>query len=132
MSGQLIGRFDEYRRIVSLYESDEAEFLALYGRRRIGKTFLVREIFSQLDCYFFEATGQWKKSQSTQLDNFSKALTTAFYPNVELVPPNNWKGAFDLLTDTINQLSDDKKVVIFLDELPWLAAKRLHQFKCCE
>jgi len=118
----LIGREREKSQILELYESKQAEFLALYGRRRVGKTVLVRESFISCDSLYFELTGQKKMKLAKQLSNFVKAYQKTFYPKLKIMPPKTWSEAFGMLTDAINKT--DKKVVIFLDELPWLAGRK--------
>lgn len=120
----LIGRLSEQEQLMRRFNSKESEFIALYGRRRVGKTFMVREIFENTDCIYFELIGQKNNTLATQLSHFSKALQKTFYPKLTLVPPKSWIEAFDLLTDAVLQSSPSKNVVIFLDELPWLASKK--------
>jgi AAA+ ATPase superfamily predicted ATPase len=124
MKDELIGRETEYAHLHRLYESDEAEFIALYGRRRVGKTFLVRKSFEDTGAIYFELMGQKKASLANQLANFTKALQKCFYPSLKLISPSTWSDAFDMLTDAINKSNLDKKIVIFLDELPWLAGRK--------
>ncbi len=124
MSTKLIGRESERKNLHRLYESDDPEFIALYGRRRVGKTFLIRKSFEDIDCHYFELTGQKKVSLKQQLANFVKSLQKTFYPNLQLLPPSSWSNAFEMLTEAINKSDPNKKVVVFLDELPWLASKK--------
>lgn len=124
MTIELIGREPERKQLQRLFESEEAEFIALYGRRRVGKTFLVRKTFEALDCHYFELTGQKNVPLSKQLTNFVKSLQKTFYPNLQLLPPTSWSSAFEMLTEAINKSDPAKKVVLFLDELPWLASKK--------
>lgn len=89
MTIELIGREPERKQLQRLFESEEAEFIALYGRRRVGKTFLVRKTFEALDCHYFELTGQKNVPLSKQLTNFVKSLQKTFYPNLQLLPPHH-------------------------------------------
>jgi AAA+ ATPase superfamily predicted ATPase len=68
----LIGREKEQRQLLQLFESDQSEFVALYGRRRVGKTYLVKETF--LDTFVFRHTGIQKASKDKQLEEFAKSL----------------------------------------------------------
>lgn len=120
----LIGRLSEQARLMRRFNSNESEFIALYGRRRVGKTFMVREVFENAGCIYFELIGQKNTPLTTQLSHFSAALQKTFYPKLTIIPPRSWKEAFDLLTDAVRQSDSGKKVVIFLDELPWLASKK--------
>lgn len=63
---KLVGRIQEQERLRKLFESPESEFLAIYGRRRVGKTFMVRESFEQSDCIYFEVVGQKSRPLSVQ------------------------------------------------------------------
>ena len=118
----IIGRKPELKSLEKIFKSQKAEFIAVYGRRRVGKTFLIREFFSKKDCIFFHATGIQKGKKKTQLKKFADAASSAFFGNTEIVPPKEWDDAFSLLTKQIQ--ATKKKIVIFLDELPWLATKK--------
>jgi len=120
---QIIGRKEELKILKELVKSKEAEFLAVYGRRRVGKTHLVREFFSNKGCYF-ELTGQKDASLKGQLGNFAKIFSEKFFDNIPIERPKNWKDAFALLTGQLEKVPKAKKCVVFLDELPWLASKR--------
>lgn len=118
----IIGRKNEIKQLDKAYHSNKAQFLAIYGRRRVGKTFLVREYFENQDCHFLHVTGLKKGNMRAQLKKFTEALSATFYKNTKLVPPKNWEEAFGMVLKQINDTQ--KKVVIFLDELPWLATKK--------
>ena len=120
---KIIGREKELKFLQKIYNSRAAEFIAVYGRRRVGKTFLVREFFSKKGLYF-ELTGLKDGPMTAQLENFIKALSKTFYPELSLKVPKNWREAFDLLASAIDALPKSKKITLFLDELPWLATKR--------
>lgn len=124
MTKVLVGRHLEQTQLMRLYNSDEAEFIALYGRRRVGKTFLIRQLFDRPDYIYFEMTGQKDAPLRTQLENFAKALAKTFYPQLLIKTPTSWGQAFEMLTIAINQIENNEKVVIFLDELPWLSTKK--------
>jgi uncharacterized protein len=118
----IVGREREKQRLESLYHSKKSELVAVYGRRRVGKTYLVRETFSNKDCDFVYSVGQKKASHERQLEIFTEALSEAYYRNAPILPPKNWDAAFKLLHSEI--MSSNRKVVIFLDELPWMAKPR--------
>ena len=111
----LIGRQFEKDRLLSAYESEYSEFVAVYGRRRVGKTFLIRETFNYN--FTFQHSGLAKSPRSTQLKAWKNSLK-AYGLNVKRTPAS-WLDAFELLKDLINQSTDEKKV-IFIDELPWM------------
>lgn len=120
---KIIGRIKEITILDQVQSSKKAEFVALYGRRRVGKTFLVQRCFSNKGIYL-ECTGLKDGSIQDQLTNFIKSFQIVFYPKLSLSTPKNWQDAFELLTQAIKQIPKSKKVVVFLDELPWLATKK--------
>jgi len=97
------------------------EFIAIYGRRRVGKTFLVREFFGDAIC--FEIVGVHNASLKVQLKNFSYALKDA--SGIDILPqiPGSWYEAFSILQQFIESLRRNQKRgkhIIFFDEIPWL------------
>ena len=94
---QIIGRKKELKVLKEVAKSREAEFLAIYGRRRVGKTHLIREFFSDKGNYF-ELTGQKESSLKEQLGNFAKIFSQKFFENISIERPKSWKDAFALLT----------------------------------
>jgi AAA+ ATPase superfamily predicted ATPase len=116
----IIGRIPEQRQLSRLLESPEAELLALYGRRRVGKTFLIRNAYEKQ--LLFEFSGVHQVSQKKQLELFGKALTQA--SRFPLGAPANWTQAFDQLTAFLEPKIKKQKKVIFIDEFPWLHTPR--------
>jgi hypothetical protein len=116
----LIGRQEQIKQLNRLLKSKEAEFLALYGRRRVGKTFLIREHFKKQIC--FELTGLKDGLFKEQLTNFHNELSQRSRKQREC--PKSWQEAFQQLTEHLKTLRGKGKRVIFLDELPWLASPR--------
>lgn len=112
----LIGRGHEHELLERKYQSDKSEFVALYGRRRVGKTFLVRSVFKQR--FTFQLTGLSGANLKTQLQNFNYAVQEQ-HPLIQLEPLSSWMEAFQVLKKIIEK-SRQKKKVIFMDELPWL------------
>lgn len=123
-SRNIFGRRQEQVLLKEIWGSKEAEFLAVYGRRRVGKTFLIREYFSKKGIYF-ELTGQKEGSLSSQLHNFSLIYCRVFGTTLRLDQvPKSWKEAFELLVGQIESLPKTKKIILFFDEMPWLATRR--------
>lgn len=115
---KLVGREREIHELELSYNSNRSEMVVLYGRRRVGKTFLVRNYFQ--DKYTFHFVGAHKKTKSEQLENFGKAL--ARYGLNDIPSFENWSQAFDCLITLLENSADERKVV-FLDEMPWADTK---------
>lgn len=118
----IIGRKRELELLELAYGSSEAQFITVYGRRRVGKTFLIREFFTQKECHYFHVTGLQHGNIKKQLENFSKSLSHAFHKGSPLKAPSNWGDALEMLTKDLADLKG--KVVLFFDELPWLVTRR--------
>ncbi len=123
MNEEIVGRADEKKKISKILNSKDAEFLAIYGRRRVGKTFLIRNFFKGKGVYF-ELTGEKDSMYKVQLANFYRSVQETFKPDLPIKMPATWKEAFSILTTLIEAQPKKKKVIIFLDELPWMATKR--------
>ena len=113
----IAGRIQEQEIMHQLLRSDRSEFLALYGRRRIGKTFLVRNVY-EYDLAF-QMTGMPDVPVRQQLANFASALRSADPDSLGENMPADWFNAFELLRRFLEKNERDKKVVFF-DELPWI------------
>ena len=111
----LIGRQNEQKRLLMAEASKKSEFVAVFGRRRVGKTFLIRETFKNRFCFYH--TGLANAGMARQLTEFKKTLCK--YGNKRFRVPKDWYDAFDLLSEVIAADTSRKKVV-FLDELPWM------------
>jgi len=119
---ELVGREKEIEKLNSLMNSRLPEFLALYGRRRIGKTFLIREYFKSHIVLGF--SGAFEVEYDLQLDNFFSEYTRWTKNKKEQTPPENWRTAFNYISDYLYTLSRRKRIVLFIDELPWLDTPR--------
>ncbi len=117
------GRENEKKLLKELYESDKPEFLAIYGRRRVGKTYLINEFFRDKGVYF-EITGSKKAPKSEQLGNFYREFTTLFPDEEAGIQPKDWGEALNLLKNALSKIPVTQKVILFFDELPWLASPR--------
>ncbi|NGX28590.1 MAG: hypothetical protein K940chlam1_00772 [Candidatus Anoxychlamydiales bacterium] len=118
---KIIGRTEEKRMLEKLYRSQRAEFLAIYGRRRVGKTFLVREFFKDKGV-FFEITGSYNVKNIDQLQNFHTEFCALFKNETDYSSPKNWKEALNRLKSNIKKIDKKQKIILFFDELPWLAS----------
>lgn len=119
MEQVILGRGPEKETLRRLFESNQSEFLAVCGRRRVGKTFLVREYFDGRIA--FQVSGLANSNTRQQLKNFSTTLSS--YTNTKMPVFEDWLDAFACLIEYINSLPEGKKV-IFLDELPWMDTSR--------
>lgn len=110
----IIGRHNEMSELYKYIESDKAEFIAIYGRRRVGKTFLVREMFKNE--FAFEVSGTIGGKKSEQMFNFIQALRRYGYDGMEA--PTTWNAAFALLQQLLEKKAENHTCIIFMDELP--------------
>src|SRR4051812_16465818 len=92
----VFARVRELKVLQQLYDSGKPEFLAIYGRRRVGKTFLIREFFKNKGLYF-ALTGVKDASVKKQLKNFTVEFTRVFGRLEGYKPPKNWFEAFEQL-----------------------------------
>lgn len=122
MTVKIVGRNEEIQTLNAFLESDRPEFLAIYGRRRIGKTYLIRSFFEDKDVIFFNTNGAKDGSIKEQIAHFTKQIGDVFYHGAQLKAGKNWDKTFDILTDAFKTVKD-KKIVLFLDEFPWMATK---------
>ena len=113
---ELIGRVYESSVMEAVLSSKQAEFLAVVGRRRVGKTFLIREVYKTQIA--FEFVGIQNGTTQEHLVAFWYRIKETF-PDTEFVNPfKNWMEAFQALTTALSQLKSASKSVIFFDELP--------------
>ena len=113
----IIGREEEIAVLQALEKTDKSAFVAVYGRRRVGKTFLIRTVFEGK--MVFQLTGLARTKTARQLVNFHAALVRNFPQYEEKPMANDWFQAFLQLEIALETSSAAKKIV-FLDELPWL------------
>jgi len=115
----MIGRKDATATLLDCLESDRSHFVAVTGRRRVGKTYLVRQVLGEH--FSFYATGLAKAVQRRQLEEFADALGRYGFRGRDT--PKDWFDAFRRLRALLETSTADKKVV-FLDELPWMDTRR--------
>ena len=111
----IIGREKEIELFEKIYNSGRSEFVAVYGRLHIGKTYLVKELFK--DEFLFHVTGVFNGNTSTQMIAFNKALKEYGYQGDEC---HTWIDAFEGLKQILINTKDRKRSVIFIDVLPCL------------
>ena len=117
----ITGRDTQVKVMKALYKRDKSYFVAVTGRRRVGKTYLIDQVYQDRMCY--RVTGIQDGSQEEQILNFIQKL--AEYSDIPIVtPPENWQQTFILFKKYLHTLPKNKKHVIFIDELPWIATVR--------
>ncbi len=118
---RIIARNKEQEVLQTLLDSGRPEFLAIYGRRRVGKTYLIRNFFAP-KTELFHITGVPDTKTNQQLWNFAKEFSDVF--NMDYSPPKTWSEAFDDLRKQIAKRKKSGRIVLFFDELPWLASRK--------
>lgn len=127
-SKNIIGRKHEQDILNACVETHRAEFIAIYGRRRIGKTFLVKQFFQ--DSFDFYTTGIYKISKAEQLKDWQEKLRR--YSGVKRTRPKDWFEAFYQLQDFLETKAEQEKIIIFIDELPWLDTPKSNFLRALE
>ena len=112
---RIIGRKEEQRIFRNYLDSPKAELVAVYGRRRVGKTYLIKSFFNNK--FDFAFSGMYDTPKNVQISQFQKHLEK--YSNRPYKRFKNWFEAFDALQNHLETLRKDK-IVVFLDEIPWM------------
>lgn len=120
VNNRLIGRKHELRLLEEYLYSPKAELIAVYGRRRIGKTFLIDKALDGK--YDFYMTGIYQGKFAEQMEHFVQQLE--HYSGHKISKPTNWINAFYQLQNYLDTLSRKKQIRIFIDELPWFDTPR--------
>ena len=118
-----MGREEELKILQEVYESTDPQFLAVYGRRRIGKTYLISEFFKDKGVYF-EITGMKDGTLAEQLFQFAYEFSRQFNEGKRIPSPKSWAEALNLLHEAIEKVEKGRKIILFFDEVPWLASPR--------
>lgn len=118
----VVGRKNEIDLLRKALFSSKSELIAVYGRRRVGKTFLIDQVYKQ--DFFFEITGLHNGSYADQLEHFFNVLQTHWKGAKKFKVPDSWFSAFEQLMAFINSSKSSKKKVIFIDEFPWMDTPR--------
>lgn len=117
----IIGREDEKTLLSKIEQSGDPELVAIYGRRRVGKTFLILNAFEKQ--LAFEFSGIHNATLDQQLENFSESISKAS-GSLPLAKPASWIQAFNLLRDYLDPIIKKQRKVVFLDEFPWINTPR--------
>ncbi|MFI5124796.1 MAG: ATP-binding protein [Chitinophagales bacterium] len=118
MNREIIGRENETQILGKLLQSRRAELLAIYGRRRVGKTYLIKTYYKEH--LAFSCSGQYNGKTREQLINFTEQLNAYFPGQKRMLAAATWQEAFGFLRAGIDSIGHGRKKVIFFDELPWL------------
>lgn len=122
MAEKLVGRDTEKKILQDALLSKEAELIVVYGRRRVGKTFLIRRVYEGK--ILFEISGIHQAKLGEQLENFSLCLQKASGSPLPHAMPTNWLWAFAMLQQYLETKTNKEKVVLFFDEFPWLHGQK--------
>ena len=114
---KFVGRQKEINLLQSLLEQDEASFVAVYGRRRVGKTYLIRQVYKKH--IVFDCSGVLRGDMTQQLENFWRTLYDKRPKTAPNTLPKTWIEAFFQLRAYLNTLKSDAPKIIFLDEIAW-------------
>ena len=123
----IIGRKREIEELERFYQSDRPEFVAVYGRRRVGKTFLIKQALK--DKFTFQHTGVSPVDQEDEKNRMKTQLESFYYSMLNhglegFKQPKSWMEAFFQLTQLLQKLDNGQRMVIFIDELPWMDTPR--------
>lgn len=118
MSRIVLGRKQQKEKLDQIIESTTSSFAVVYGRRRVGKTFLIRQYLA--NNIAFDFTGQYNTATQIQLSNFHQEYIKRTKGKLQTQVPSNWNEAFHQLATYLEKLPKTKKHVIFIDELPWI------------
>lgn len=128
MADVIIGRAVEKEILRQRIGSESSELIAIYGRHRVGKTFLVRQYFN--DAFSFYHTGIYQGTKKEQLGAFNRQLE--YYSGRKWAIAKDWFEAFAQLREYLESLGGNKPIVVFLDELPWMDTQKSRFVKAFE
>lgn len=127
---KLTGRAEEKQILEFALSSNSPELIAVTGRRRVGKTFLIRSVFEKHIVFEFSAVHN--ATMAEQLEGFSRAYQKATNSPAAYQPPVSWLAAFGLLEDFLTPIIKKRKAVVFFDEFPWMHTPRSNFLKAFE
>lgn len=128
----IIGRKNEQALLTDILQSSQAEFVVAYGRRRVGKTFLIEQFFADQVCTFFQVAGIQNGMMLAQLQEFCSEIGRVFYGGANIATADNWMDALAALDDAINYHQSDQPIVLFWDEFPWMATAKSQLLQALE
>ena len=123
---EIIGRKKEIAELEQLYNAENSQFVAVYGRRRIGKTYLIKETFKDRFAFWHTGLSPYDRDKKFLL----RDQLQAFYYSLQDyglqggTSPRSWLEAFRLLEKLLEQKDNGQRLVVFIDELPWMDTAR--------
>ena len=122
----IIGRKKETEELMNIYHRKQSQLIAVYGRRRVGKTFLVRELFKDQFVFYHTGVSPLELRDTNQLEAQLTAFNSSLirYGAEAEARPKNWMEAFERLATLISKESREKRLVAFIDEMPWMDTPR--------
>ena len=122
----IIGRKAEIEELNTLYHSKKAEFVAVYGRRRVGKTYLIKELFRDKMAFYHTGMSPIDSAGNNLLQDQLKSFHNSLlrYGMEDEKQPETWLDAFFLLEKLLEDKDDGSRQVVFIDELPWMDTPR--------
>lgn len=120
----IAGRRAEIDALTQAFHSKQAELIVVYGRRRIGKTYLIEQLYGNVDAHFFHVTGIKNAPIKVQLKEFSKQIGKTFLGGIDVACQNHWIDALQELDKAMKAIESSKNIVMFLDELPWMCTPK--------
>lgn len=126
----VLGRDEEIATLKKLVKSEHSEFLAIYGRRRVGKTYLIDQFF-RTKGFYFHFTGMKDANLKEHLTIYHHIFCKRFL-KIDVPPIRTWIKAFLLLRDAIDDLDKSQKIIIFFDEIPWIDTRKSGFLKALE
>lgn len=114
-----IGRKTELKKLDKIVKKNKSSFVAVYGRRRIGKTAIIRHFCQVNNIHKIEFSGTVDQTKAQQIKSFVRYIERSSNTKAN-EKINGWNNAFYLLTKYIQTLSEKDKLLVFFDELPWI------------
>ena len=124
--GKIVGRRQETEELLNIYHRKQAQLVAVYGRRRVGKTYLVRELFKEQFVFHHTGVSPLELQEANQLEAQLTAFNSSLirYGMQADARPKDWTEAFGRLATLIDKEDKDKRAVVFIDEMPWMDTPR--------
>ena len=123
----MIGRKNEFEKLQSAMDKDRAQLIAVYGRRRVGKTFLINEFFKGQFIFKHTAVSPVDDATKKRKKYILKLQLQEFYYSMRMYGldskehvPTSWQEAFFILEQLLEKKDNGERQVIFIDELPWM------------